>query len=46
MPNYRRRFVPGGSYFFTVKTEGNTPLFADPAARACLGGLFREAIRR
>ena len=46
MPNYRRRFVPGGSYFFTVKTAGNAPLFADEAARSRLGTLFREAQRR
>lgn len=27
MPNYRRYFVPGGTYFFTLKTEHNHPLF-------------------
>jgi putative transposase len=41
MPNYRRAFVPGGTFFFTVVTERRAPIHCDPAARAAL----REAIR-
>lgn len=42
MPNYRRNYVPGGAYFFTVVTGGRRPLFTDPSARRYL----RDAIRR
>ena len=30
MSNYRRFFVPGGTYFFTIVTHQRRPLFADP----------------
>ena len=40
MPNYRRWYVPGGTYFFTVVTYGRRPLLTEPAARV----LLREAI--
>jgi len=40
MPNYRRYYVPGGTYFFTIVTFGRRPLFADEANRARL----RQAI--
>lgn len=30
MPNYRRNFVPGGSYFFTIVTAGRTKHFNTP----------------
>ncbi len=42
MPNYRRYRVEGGTYFFTVKTERNIPLFSDPKRIQQLGNLFRE----
>ncbi len=42
MPNYRRYRVAGGSYFFTLKTERNAPLFASDANRRLLGVVFRE----
>jgi REP-associated tyrosine transposase len=42
MPDYRRYFVEGGTYFFTVVTARRKPLFADSLARSLLG----EAIRR
>ena len=42
MPNYRRAYVPGGTFFFTVVTEGRARWFCDARARACL----REAIGR
>jgi putative transposase len=42
LPEYRRYFVPGGTYFFTVVTAGRRPLFADPWARHFLGQMMRE----
>jgi putative transposase len=41
MPNYRRLFQPGGTFFFTLVTCDRHRLFADEFARECL----REAIR-
>jgi len=43
MPNYRRYFVEGGTYFFTVKTEGKFPVFASDVQSALLGDVMREA---
>ena len=40
MPNYRRYFVPGGTYFFTLVTKDRIPLFQSEDARRML----REAI--
>lgn len=31
MPEYRRAFVPGGTFFFTLVAFDRIPLFADPA---------------
>ena len=42
MSDYRRYFVPGGTYFFTVVTERRSRLFADEAARRLLGEAMRE----
>jgi REP-associated tyrosine transposase len=41
MSDYRRCYVPGGSYFFTVVTERRAGILANDKARDCL----REAIR-
>ena len=30
MPNYRRMYVPGGTYFFTIVTYQRQPIFANP----------------
>ena len=30
MPNYRRIYVPGGTYFFTVFTYQRQPIFKNP----------------
>ena len=46
MSEYRRLFVPGGSYFFTVVTAGRTPLFAGDSARQILGEVMRLCFRR
>jgi putative transposase len=39
---YRRAFVPGGAFFFTVVTAGRAPLFADKANIAVLQSAFRR----
>ena len=36
MPNYRRNYVPGGTYFFTAVTLGRRPILTTPRARDCL----------
>jgi putative transposase len=41
MSDYRRCYVPGGSYFFTMVTERRAGILANDKARDCL----REAIR-
>jgi len=46
MSEYRRYFVPGGTYFFTVVTEGRAPLFGQAAARELLGSAFRRCLLR
>jgi putative transposase len=42
MPDYRRYFVPGGTFFFTLVTAGRAPLFSVAAARSLLGTKMRE----
>ena len=42
MSDFRRYFVAGGTYFFTVVTAGRAPLFRKEAARRLLGGVIRE----
>ena len=46
MADYRRYFVPGGTYFFTVVTEGRTPLFRNAIARGILGDVIRDCQQR
>lgn len=46
MSKYRRYFIPGGSFFFTVVTEERAPLFEREGARALLGSVMRECRRR
>ncbi|MFO0848151.1 MAG: transposase [Gemmataceae bacterium] len=36
MPNYRRNYVPGGTYFFTLVTYRRRPFLTTPLARDCL----------
>jgi putative transposase len=45
LPDYRRWYHPGGTYFFTVVTQQRHPLFRVPAARDLLGASFRETAR-
>jgi putative transposase len=42
MPNFRRYWRPGGTFFFTVVTARRAPLFHDELARSLLGKAFRE----
>ena len=41
MADYRRSYVPGGTYFFTVVTYQRTPIFRDATARDILGEVMR-----
>ena len=36
MPDYRRAFVPGGTFFFTVVTAKRRPILTTPLARTIL----------
>jgi len=40
MSDYRRRYVPGGTYFFTLVTYKRQPLFQNAAARRLLRSAF------
>jgi putative transposase len=42
MADYRRWYINGGTYFFTLVTYQRRPLFKDPAARKLLGDLMRQ----
>jgi putative transposase len=46
MSDYRRYFVHGGSYFFTVVTERRARLFSDDRARKLLGSVMRRCLAR
>lgn len=41
MPEYRRFYRPGGTYFFTVVTNARAPIFVHPVARALLADALR-----
>jgi putative transposase len=43
MPNYKRAFVPGGTYFFTLVTSARRPIFSNLTATSIFGEVFREA---
>ncbi len=42
MSDYRRWFVPGGTYFFTIVTYHRYPFFQDALARRLLGNAIRK----
>jgi putative transposase len=44
MSDYRRWFVAGGTYFFTVVTYNRYPLFRDSLARELLRNAFRNVL--
>ena len=43
---YRRAFVPGGTFFFTVVTYDRRKTFSQPAAARLLGSVLRRCIAR
>jgi putative transposase len=46
MSNYRRCFVPGGSYFFTVVAERRTKILDNDLARDLLRAAFQDCFQR
>lgn len=42
MPNWRRAYVPGGTFFFTLVTDQRRPIFASKSTRTLLGKIIRE----
>jgi putative transposase len=42
MSDYRRAYIPGGTFFFTVVTEHRAPLFFNATARNLLGKVMRQ----
>ncbi len=42
MPDFRRWFVPGGTYFFTLVSAKRAPTFAQDCARRLVGNMMRE----
>jgi putative transposase len=40
MPNYRRLYVPGGTYFFTLVTASRRPILCDALGQRC----WKEAV--
>ena len=46
MANYRRCYVPGGSFFFTVVTERRAAILANDWARDGLRAAFRDCRQR
>jgi putative transposase len=43
MPSYRRAYSPGGTFFFTIVTDGRAPLFNHSTARRLLRSAIAEA---
>jgi hypothetical protein len=46
MSHFRRAYVPGGSFFFTVVTERRAPIFCTDTSRLFLRTAIRECQRR
>lgn len=46
MSNYRRVYVPGGSYFFTVVTERRAQILGNDLTRDLLRAAFRDCLQR
>src|SRR6185437_8830286 len=42
MPNFRRAWVPGGTFFFTVVTHQRAKVFSNGRARSLLGSVMRR----
>lgn len=45
MPDYRRVYVPGGTYFFTVVTDQRRTFLTETSARDCLRAAFDETMQ-
>jgi len=45
MSNYRRNYIKGGSYFFTVVTEKRRAILNSDLARECLRNAFRHCMQ-
>ena len=45
MPEYRRAFAPGGTFFFTLVTARRRPILLTPAARAALRTALHDTAR-
>ena len=46
MSHFRRAYVPGGSFFFTLVTERRAPILCTETSRAYLHTAIRECQRR
>ena len=46
MFEYRRAYVPGGTFFFTLVTERRAPVFSDATGRQLLGSTMRSCFLR
>ena len=46
MPNYRRCYIPGGSYFFTLVTEQRAAILGTDIAKCFLRAAFRDCFDR
>lgn len=46
MPEFRRAYVPGGTFFFTVVTENRAPIFSSSTDRALLRRAFERTRSR
>ena len=46
MPNFRRAYIPGGTYFFTVVTAHRAPILCKPEARILLRRCLKDARER
>jgi putative transposase len=46
MPNYRRAYVPGGTFFFTLVTDRRAPILCDVPGRSLLGRSLRRCQMR
>ena len=42
MPDYRRSYIPGGTFFFTLVTENRSRFLCEPDARESLRAAIRN----
>ena len=42
MSDYRRYYIPGGTYFFTCVTYGRVPILTTRLGRSCLRGAIKQ----